>query len=116
MGVDFIRNESGKPWRKRWYKGRDLLKIPSLFDVEFSEQQRLINVDLDCDVDLRVGDQVIVQLNGSATIVSHAQLCVGRVAACPDEIRATIAECGGVALGTVERISLFGNNAELSIR
>jgi hypothetical protein len=31
-------------------------------------------------------------------------------------MQSAIADCGGVALGIVERVGMFGNNAELSLR
>lgn len=116
MGVDFIREESGKPWRKRWDKGLDRLKLPGLFDVQFSSQQRTVTADIDCGPPLKVGDQVIVQCNGPLTIVCSGHQRVGGIRELPADMHVAIAKCGGVALGTVERVGLFGNNAELSIR
>lgn len=116
MGVDFIREQSGKPWRKRWDKGLDRLKLPSLFDVQFSNQQRTVTADIDRGFPLKVGDQVIVQCNGLSTIVCSGHEDVGRISELPGDMRAAITNCGGVALGIVERVGLFGNNAELSIR
>lgn len=116
MGVDFIREQSGKPWRKRWDKGLDRLKLPGLFDVQFSNQQRTVIADIDCGFLLKVGDQVVVQSDGSSTTVCSGHQRVGGIFELPADMRIAIAKCGGVALGTVERVSLFGNNAELSIR
>lgn len=116
MGVDFIREQSGKPWRKRWDKGLDRLKLPGLFDVQFSSQRRNVTVDINSGSTLKVGDQVIVQCDGMATIVCSGHQRVGGIPELPFDMRAAISKCGGVALGTVERVGLFGNNAELSIR
>ncbi|MGO8455450.1 hypothetical protein ACC779_37105 [Rhizobium ruizarguesonis] len=116
MGVDFIREQSGKPWRKRWDKGLDRLKLPTLFDVQFSSQRRTVTADIDCGSPLKIGDQVIVQCDGPTTVVCSGQQRVGGIRGLPADMRAAISNCGGVALGTVERVGLFGNNAELSIR
>lgn len=116
MGVDFIREQSGKPWRKRWDKGLDRLKLPGLFDVQFSSQQRTITADLQCGTQLKVGDQLIVQSNGPMAIICSGQQQVGTIPSIPADMRSAIANCGGIALGTVERVGLFGNNAEVSIR
>lgn len=116
MGVDFIRSQSGKPWRKRWDKGLNRLKLPSLFDVEFSEQQRTVTATIDCEDRLKAGDHVVVECHGTSTIVCSGQQRVGEIPKVPADIRTAISNCGGVALGTVERVGLFGNNAELSIR
>ena len=116
MGVDFIREQSGRPWRKRWDKGLDRLKSPGLFDVQFTNQQRTVTADLDGGSALKVGDQVVVQCNGSAVIVCSGHRQVGAISGIAADVRAAVDGCGGVALGIVERVSLFGNNAELSIR
>ena len=116
MGVDFVREQSGKPWRKRWDKGLDRFKLPGLFDVQFSNQQRMVTADLDGGSALKVGDQVVVQCNGQAVIVCSGHRQVGAIQSIPADVRTAIDGCGGVALGTVERVGLFGNNAELSIR
>jgi len=116
MGVDFIREQSGKPWRKRWDKGLDRLKLPGLFDVQFPTQRRTVTADIECGSPLKVGDQVIVQCNGVSAIVSSGHQRIGEISALTTDMRVAIADCGGIALGTVERVSLFGNNAELSIQ
>lgn len=116
MGVDFIREQSGKPWRKRWDKGLDRLKLPGLFDVQFATQQRTVTADINGGSPLKVGDQVVVECRGSSTIVCNGYQLVGEIRGIPADMRAAISNCGGVALGTVERVGLFGNNAELSIR
>jgi hypothetical protein len=33
MGIEFIRNASGKPYSKRWARGIDRIKAPTLMDV-----------------------------------------------------------------------------------
>ena len=33
MGLDYIRAQTGKPWRKRWNGGLDRLKEPTLLDL-----------------------------------------------------------------------------------
>lgn len=37
MGLDYIRAQTGKPWRKRWNGGLDRLKTPTLLDITESE-------------------------------------------------------------------------------
>ena len=116
MGNDFIREQSGQPWRKRWNKGVDRLKLPGLFDVQFSSQQRTVTADIDPGMRVQAGEQLVVQcLSGNATICrGHNR--IGAIMGLPSDMQSAIANCGGVALGTVERVSLFGNSAELSVR
>lgn len=116
MGVDFIREHSGKSWRKRWDRGLDRLKEPSLFDVQFSERHRTFSAELDSCAKLRVGDEVVVQCHGDSVAVCNGQQRIGAILGIPANMRAAIAVSGGVALGVVERVGMFGNNAELSLR
>jgi hypothetical protein len=37
MGLDYIRAQTGKPWRKRWDGGLDRLEAPTLLDLTMSE-------------------------------------------------------------------------------
>jgi hypothetical protein len=116
MGVDFIREQSGEPWRKRWDKGLDRLKTPGLFDIKFSSEKRTVTADLDCSAHAKVGDQFVVQLCASSVFVCRGQQRIGGILSMPAEMQSDLAACGGVALGTVERVGLFGQNVELSIR
>jgi hypothetical protein len=116
MGVDFIRSQSGKPWRKRWDKGLNRLKVSSLFDVEFSEHQRTVTANIDCRSPVKVGQNVVVEFRGTSAIVCDGLQRIGDIPKVPADINEVISNCGGIALGTVERVGLFGNNAELSIR
>jgi len=116
MGVDFIREQSGKSWRKRWNNGLDRMKMPGLFDVQFSEQHRTVSADLDASAALKAGDQVVVQCSGQHVIICNGQRRIGSIPGIPASMRSAIAGSGGVALGIVERVGMFGNNAELSIR
>ena len=116
MGVDFIREQAGKPWTKRWDKGLNRLKVPGLFDIEFVSEQRRVTVELDGHCGLKVGDNVIVEYSGDTAIVSSGYRRVGFISSVPCEVGRTISGGGGAALGIVERVGLFGNSAELSIR
>lgn len=116
MGADFIREQSGQPWRKRWDKGVDRLKLPGLFDVQFSSQQRTITADIDPGIKVQAGEQLVVQCHSGNATICRGQSRVGAINGLPSDMCSAIADCGGVALGTVERVSLFGNSAELSVR
>lgn len=116
MGADFIREQSGQPWRKRWNKSVDRLKQPGLFDVQFGSQQRTVTADIDPGMSVQAGDELVVQCCSGKAMVCRGQSRVGAVNGLPSDMRASITECGGVALGIVERVSLFGNSVELSLQ
>ncbi len=116
MGNDFIREQSGQPWRKRWDKGVDRLKMPSLFDVHFTSQRRIVTADVDPGVQLQVGEQLVVQCQSGHATICRGQGRIGAIRGLPTDMQSAIAISGGVALGTVERVSLFGNSAELTVR
>ncbi len=116
MGVDFIREQSGKSWRKRWEGGVDRLKLPGLFDVQFSEQRRTVSVSLDSCAALKAGDQVVVQISGGNLVVCNGHQRIGSIRGVGADMQSAIADCGGIALGIVERVGMFGNSAELSLK
>ena len=116
MGADFIREQSGQPWRKRWNKGVDRLKQPGLFDVGFGSQQRTITADIDPGMSVRAGYELVVQCGSGNAMVCRGQSRIGAVNGLPSDMRSTITDCGGVALGIVERVSLFGNSVELRLQ
>ena len=116
MGADFIREQSGQPWRKRWDKGVDRLKQPSLFDVRFRSQLRTITADIDPGMNVQAGDELVVQCESGNATICRGQSRVGAIIGLPSDLRTSIADCGGVALGIVERVSLFGNSVELRLQ
>ena len=38
MGLEYIRSASGRPYTKRWAKGLNRLKTPTLLDVTLTEE------------------------------------------------------------------------------
>jgi hypothetical protein len=61
MGLDYIRAQTGKPWRKRWDGGLDRLKAPTLLDLTMSEAARTVTAELNAGSRVRAGDTLIVQ-------------------------------------------------------
>jgi hypothetical protein len=116
MGADFIRQQSGQPWRKRWDKGVNRLKQPSLFDVQFSFQLRIITADIDPGVNVQTGDELVVHCGSDTATICRGQNRVGAIKGLTSDVRASITDSGGVALGIVERVSLFGNSVELRLQ
>ena len=69
MGIDFIRNTSGKPYTKRWAKGLDRTKSPTLMDVSLSEEGRTLTAKLAAKGAARQGATVLVQSKGADLVV-----------------------------------------------
>ena len=46
MGLEYIRSAAGKPYVKRWAKGLNRLKTPSLLDVKLGEECRTVTATL----------------------------------------------------------------------
>jgi len=46
MGLDYIRSAAGKPYIKRWAKGLNRLKTPTLLDTNLSPESRIVTAML----------------------------------------------------------------------
>lgn len=116
MGLDYIRNQTGKPWRRRWDGGLDRMKTPTLFDLTISEGLRILTAELLPDSHVKVGDSYIVEPVGEDLIISRGWCPVGRITKPPAESLALIADYGGYAEGVIERVGLFGDSMEVSLK
>lgn len=116
MGLDYIRAQTGKPWKKRWDRGLDRLKTPTLFDLNMTETARTATVELEPSAKVRPGDVVVVQTHGDSLTISDGLRAVGRIARPAAELIAAVANRGGYATGTLERVGLFGDTAEISLQ
>lgn len=116
MGLDYIRAQTGKPWRKRWNGGLDRLKAPTLLDLTMSEAARTVTVELTASSRIRAGDSLIVQSAPDGLTVSDGLRAIGRVANPSPELTAAVRDGGGYAEGMLQRVGLFGDTAEISVR
>lgn len=116
MGLDYIRAQTGKPWKKRWNGGLNRLKQPTLFELTMSETARIVTVELQAGTSLRAGDALIVENGPGGVTVSDGLRSIGRVVNPSADISATLNKAGGYAEGTLERIGLFGDTAEIIIK
>jgi hypothetical protein len=116
MGLDYIRRETGKPWRKRWNGGLDRLKTPTLLDLTISDTARVVTAELTPGAQAKVGDSVIVECSADGFTITDGLRPIGRVANPTAEATAAVAACSGYAEGVVQRIGLFGDIAELSLK
>ncbi|MDI4657529.1 hypothetical protein [Xanthobacter autotrophicus] len=116
MGLDYIRAQAGKSWRKRWNGGLDRLKAPTLLDLTMSEAARTVTAQLNAGSRIKAGETLIVQTAADGLIVSDGLRAIGRVANPSPELTTTIRDSGGYAEGTLQRVGLFGDTAEITLK
>ena len=116
MGLDYIRAQTGKPWRKRWNGGLDRLKAPTLLDLTVTEAARTVTAELNASARVKVGDKLIVQSASDGLTVSDGLRAIGRINNPSTELSTAIREGGGYAEGVLQRVGLFGDTAELSVK
>jgi hypothetical protein len=116
MGLDYIRAQTGKPWRKRWNGGLDRLKGPTLLDLTMSETARTVTAQLDTGSHIKAGDTLIVQSAPDGLTVSDGLRAIGRVSNPSPEMTTAIRDGGGYAEGVIQRVGLFGDTAEISVK
>jgi hypothetical protein len=116
MGLDYIRAQTGKPWRKRWDGGLDRLKAPTLLDLTMSEASRVVTAQLDPAARVKVGDTLIVQSAGDGLVVSDGLRSIGRIANPTSEMTTAVRDSGGYARGELRRVGLFGDTAEIVVK
>ncbi len=116
MGFDYIRAQTGRPWKKRWEGGLNRLKEPSLLDLTMSEVARTVTVELQPGVSLQMGDVLIVESGHAGVTVSNGLRPIGCIPNPPADFSSALAVGSGYAEGTVQRMGLFGDTAEVTIR
>ena len=116
MGLDYIRAQTGKPWRKRWNGGLDRLKASTLLDLTVTEAARTVTAELNTGAGVKVGDKLIVQSASEGLTVSDGLRAIGRITNPSTEMSTAIREGGGYAEGVLLRVGLFGDTAELSVK
>jgi hypothetical protein len=117
MGIDYIRGQAGKPYVKRWAKGLNRLKSPTLLDVNLSAESRVVTATLTPGCSPREGGAYLVQTTASgelAVMDGHRQIAC--VADPPADVTRALAAQHGLAPATVERIGGFGTTAELKLK
>jgi hypothetical protein len=117
MGIDYIRDQAGKPYVKRWAKGLNRLKMPTLLDINLSAESRVMTATLTPGCSLREGGAYLVQATASgdlAVMDGHRQIaCVVNP---PADVTQALAAQHGLAPVTVERIGSFGTTMELKLK
>ena len=116
MGLDYIRAQTGKHWRKRWNGGLDRLKAPTLLDLTMTEAARTVTAELNAGARVKAGDTLIIQSAPDGLTVSDGLRAIGRISNPSAEISSAIRDGGGYAEGVLQRVGLFGDTAEVSVK
>ena len=116
MGLDYIRAQTGKPWRKRWNGGLDRLKASTLLDLTMSETARTVTAELNGSAPVKAGDTLIVQSGSDGLTLSDGLRAIGRIANPSLEMTTAICDGGGYAEAVLQRVGLFGDTAEISVK
>jgi hypothetical protein len=116
MGIDFIRNASGRPYSKRWAKGLDRTKVPTLMDISLSEESRTLTAKLTSKGAARQGATVLVQSKGLDLVVLDGLRQVASIADAPPSVRAALEARQGMATAIVERVGILGTTAEIKLK
>lgn len=116
MGLDYIRSQTGKPWRKRWNGGLDRLKAPTLLELTISKASRVVTARIDPGATVKAGETLILQSIAEALVVSDGLRAIGRIENPTTEMTAAVRDAGGYATGELQRIGLFGDTAEIVVK
>lgn len=115
MGLDYIRNTRGKPWRKQWAQGLNLMNEPTLFDIAF-RPERTVLAHIDVENPPVTGAELLLELMGGEALVFDGQRRVAKLDDPPEDVLAMLNRTDNIALATVVRIGIFGDEMELSLK
>ena len=115
MGLDYIRNSRGKPWRKQWAHGLNLMNEPTLFDIAF-KPERTVLAHIEVEGPPSTGAKLLLELVAGELLVFEGQRRVAKVENPPEDVLALLGCTDNIALATVVRISIFGDEMELSLK
>lgn len=116
MGQDYIRRNTGKPWRKRWKSGVDQIKQPTLLDPKMNDVPYVVTAELDCGAEVSVGDSLIVESEGDDLAVTKGLRRIGRIRHPATECTGAVTDGSGYAEGVVESIGQFSDTVELVLK
>ncbi|WP_018240694.1 hypothetical protein [Ensifer sp. BR816] len=116
MGLDYIRRNTGKSWKKRWNGGLDRLKGPTLFDLSITETSHSVTVELAPGTRIDLGDTCIVERGSNELAVTRGLHRVGRIRNPSSEVSAAIVAGKGFIEAHVTHVGLFGDTAEVNFK
>ena len=114
MGLDYIRAQTGKSWRKRLNRGLDRLKAPKLLDLTVTEAGRTVTAGLHASARVKAGDTLIVQGASDGLTISDGRHAIGRITNPSTEL--STATAMGADMRKACSVGLFGDTAECSVK
>jgi hypothetical protein len=116
MGVDFIRRQSGRPYRKRWAKGIDRMKEPSFLDVGFGVESQFVTLFRCGAGALNSGQELLVQKEQDGSCTAYDGLeAVARIEAPPSALLHLIRDNCGLAPVTIDDVGALGQTIEVRL-
>ncbi|MEJ8310531.1 hypothetical protein [Agrobacterium larrymoorei] len=116
MGLDYIRRDTGKSWKKRWNGGLNRLKSPTLLDLSITEASHKVTIELSAGARLDLGDTCLVERGSGEFAVTKGLHAVGRIRNPGNEIAAAVSAGKGFVEARVTHVGLFGDTAEVNFR
>lgn len=116
MGLDYIRKQTGQPWTRRWNKGLDRLKTPTLLDLTISETLRVFTAQVIPGEKVCTGKSYLAERDGESLILCDGLRRIARFTRPPPDTLAKIAAGGGYALAEIQRVGLFGDTVEVQVK
>jgi len=115
MGLDYIRSTQDKRWRKQWAQGLNLMNQPTLFDIAF-KPERTVLAHIEVERPPQIGAQLMLELIGGEALVYEGQRRVAKVENLPEDVLILLDRTDNSALATVVRVSIFGDEMDLSLK
>lgn len=114
MGSDFIE-KAAPSFKKSWDRHRVKLETSDLFTQHPVCAARTTTARINGKVQLRVGDNLIVEIRDGSLIAMQGNSPVAQFDAPPPEIMETVKDSCGIAKGTVEQVYNLSGVVEVSL-
>ena len=115
MGLDYIRSKKNI-FDKMWRDGRDRLGATDLLTMPPEWQERLLLVDVLDDVELAVGESLLLCLDDEQIDVVRGTEIVGTIVDAPDGLLEVLRKrCHGVTAVRVRGTNAISHTAEVAV-
>lgn len=116
MGLDYIRSKKNA-FAKLWRDGRNRLASADLLTVAPEWEERLLLVDVFDGVELAVGEDLLLHVDGERLLAVRGTETVGVILEPPQNLLLVIRDrCHGSAMGQVREINRISHTARLAMK